>query len=154
MGSPSSRQQLRIYDKESESAGVTASTRWELQARDEAAQTLVEQLATEYWGDVFASRLVQFVDFRDRCDETRVAACERSGWFQSLVGQAKKALAYPPKAARTVAQVDAAFRRQWAPMVAVLVEVSGGSWDFFHDVIAEGRRRWRGRHLVLVGVAA
>lgn len=170
MGSPSSRQQLRVYDKEAESSrgprdaaedgrdptldsrGVRPirSIRWELQTRDDAAETLVQQLATTAWGDVFVSRLVQFVDFRDRSADASVTRCPRASWFEALVGGAKKALAYLPKPPRSVGEVDAWFRKFCAPMMAVLFRASGGSLDWFEDVAADGRRRWRGRHLVLV----
>lgn len=152
LGSPTSRQQLRVYDKEVESSGLTPSTRWELQARDDAAETLVLQLASEPWGDVFAGRLVQFVDFRDRSADGTVTRCPRVGWFEALVGQAKKAVAYLPKAPRTVAEVEQWFWKQCAPMAAVLMKVGGGDW--LVDMLAEGQRRWSGRHLALVAVAA
>jgi len=151
LGSVSSRQQLRVYDKESESNGLTPSTRWELQARDDAAETLVQQLASEPWGDVFAGRLVQFVDFRDRSADGTVTRCPRVAWFEALVGQAKKALAYLPKAPRTVAEVEHWFWKQCAPMLAVLMKVGGGDW--FVDTVKEGERRWSGRHYALVAVA-
>jgi hypothetical protein len=151
LGSPSSRQQLRVYDKEVESAGVTASTRWELQARDDAAETLVMQLASEPWGDVFAGRLVQFVDFRDRGADGTVTRCPRVPWFETLVGQAKKALAYLPKPPRTVGEVEEWFRKYCAPMAAVLLKVGGGDW--LVDMMEDGRQRWRGRHRVLVAAA-
>ena len=38
---------------------------WELESRKEAAETMAAALAYQDWGQVMASRLVGFVDFRD-----------------------------------------------------------------------------------------
>jgi hypothetical protein len=103
------------------------------------------------WGDVFSSRLVQFIDFRERSEDARSDSCARLAWFEALVGQAMKAVAYLPKAARTIAEVNGWFWRQCAPMAAVLMKAGGGDW--LVDMLKDGERRWGGRHLALVAAA-
>jgi len=76
-------------------------------------------LAYQDWGQVMASRLVGFVDFRIADSHSEVEKRERLPWFQSLVGQVKKASAYLPKAAWTVEPVVEWIDHAIGPSLAV-----------------------------------
>ena len=151
IGAPSSRQRLRVYDKSIESRGEIAAVRWEVQARGEAAEGLPCGLATGNWGAIWASRVVQIVDFRERIDSMRPGRCARSEWFGDLVGNATKARVYAPRPPTTIAQIEEWIDRQVAPSLAVLVAASGGDIDRVNAVVERGRRRWRKKHRLLLG---
>lgn len=150
VGAASSRQRLRVYDKAVESGGRIAAVRWEMQTRDETAQTLPGDLAMGNWGAIWASRVVQLIDFRDRRQTERPGRCRRSEWFSGLVGDAAKARVYDPKPPRTVEEVKAWIDKQVAPSLAAVVAASGGDMDYMSHLVLIGRRRWKGKHRALL----
>jgi len=154
-GAPSSRQRLRVYDKGLESGGETNCIRWELEERKEAAETMVAALAYQNWGPVMASRLVGFVDFRDVDSHSEVEKRQRLPWFETLVGLARKASAYPPQVARTVQQVVDWIDKAIGPSLAVAMRFWKGDMAPLVDIIRRGGQapRWKPKHeAMLVGV--
>ena len=149
VGAASSRQRLRVYDKGIESGGEIAAVRWEVQARDKAAEGLPYVLAVQHWGEVWASRAVQVIDFRERAGSERPTRCPRARWFAELVGEAQRARVYEPQEPRTIEQVDEWLTRQVAPSLAAVVAAMGGDVDYMTNLIAAGRTRWRQKHLML-----
>lgn len=158
VGAPSSRQQLRVYDKELESKGVIDAVRWELQARDEAAQTAAMQMneAGEKWTQVVLGRLGSFVDFREvneadpEDDNRNTQRRKRQEWWREFLDHAEKLPAYPPQERMTVEKAKAWFIRQVAPAAAMLqavhqdVQVSFGTW------VSHGSMRWKSKHLAAI----
>jgi len=154
LGAPGSRQRLRVYDKGLESAGEMDCIRWELESRKEAAETMAVALAYQNWGEVMASRLVGFVDFRDVDSHSEVEKRQRLPWFQLLVGLAKKASAYPPQVARTVEEVVNWLDKAIGPSLAVAMAFWQGDIGPLTDIIRDGKQRWKPKHramLVMVG---
>lgn len=148
-GAPSSRQMVRVYDKREESGGIIDAVRWELQTRDEAAESLVRELALGNWGATWASRLVQLVDFRDRGANELVNRCPRLGWFEAIVGNAEKAVVYD---ARPVASAEKAERwlyRQVGPTLSAMTARYGGDLGYVERLVKDGRVRWRTKHRLL-----
>ena len=154
VGAASSRQRLRVYDKTVESGGGIVAVRWEVQARAEAAQTLPGDLAMGNWGTIWASRVVQLIDFCDGRQTDRPGRCPRSEWFSGLVGDAAKARVYDPKPPRTVEEVKAWIDKQVAPSLAAVVAASGGDMDYMSHLVLTGRSRWKGKHRALLASAA
>jgi len=154
LGAPGSRQRLRVYDKGLESGGGMDCIRWELESRKEAAETMAVALADQDWGQVMASRLVGFVDFRDVESHSEVEKRERAPWFQMLVGLARKASAYLPKAARTVDELVDWLDNAVGPSLAVVVKVWGGDFGPLGEIIRRGRDRWKPKHQAMVAAAA
>jgi len=148
-GAPSSHQRVRVYDKAEESGGEIDAVRWELQARDETGQSLVSQLVLGNWGDVWASRLVQMVDFRDRSANALVDRCPRMEWFEGIVGNAEKATVYDPRPVTSAEKVDAWLRRQVAPSLAAMMVRYGGDVEYVGGLMKEGKRRFRTKHRLL-----
>jgi len=143
LGSKHSRRRLRVYDKTAESDGEIEGTRIELQERDEAANTVLTQLAAGTpVAELFVGRLVNFVDFRIR-DGGNVSRARRAEWFELLVGGAMRLPAYLPEDERTVEQVEAWVARAVGPMLAVLESLGMDDWDRW---VEEGRDRWGPRH--------
>ena len=150
LGKRGSRQYLRVYDKAAESGGEIDAMRWELQFRDEAAASALERLVHEDWGKVFMSRLVTFVDFKDRSVDGRPDRCPRLPWFVGLVGSAEKAKPYEiVKPAISAAKTLEWIRRQGGPSLAAVLEAAGGDLELLISVAKEGKTRWRGRHRVI-----
>jgi len=162
LGSPAARQRLRVYDKGLESGGEMDCIRWELQGRDEAAETLIPKLAEQDWGKVITSRLVSFVDFRDRESHSEVERRERLPWFQALVGAAEKASAYLPKVPRTVGQLIGWLGSAVGTSLAVAVNhwkqdeaLQGDFLAPLMEIVREGEARFKPKHramLMRVGV--
>jgi len=150
LGAPGSRQRLRVYDKGLESEGEMDCIRWELESRKEAAETMVDALAHRDWGQVMASRLVGFVDFRDAASHSEVEKRERLPWFQSLVGQVRKASAYLPKAARTVEQLVEWIDHAMGPSLAVAMKSWGGDLGPLSRILSDGEKRFRPKHRAML----
>jgi len=153
-GARSGRQYLRVYDKAAESLGQVDAVRWELETKDEAAQSLLVQLM-EYagrWGELFKARLVQFVDFKE-VGGSNATRRKRAAWFAELVGAAEKARVYGAVALRTVEKVAAWLEKQVAPSLAVVFQVMGGDLGYLSRVVELGRRRWRSGHHTLLASA-
>jgi phage replication initiation protein len=148
-GAPSSRQMVRVYDKGAESGGAIDAVRWELQTRDEPGESLVHQLVLGNWGDVWASRLVQLVDFRDRSANALVNRCPRMEWFEGIVGNAKKASVYEPRPPMSAEKVDAWLHRQVAPSLAAMMVRYGGDVEYVGGLMKEGKRRFKTKHRLL-----
>jgi len=153
LGAAGSRQRLRVYDKGLESAGELDCIRWELESRKEAAETMAVALAYQNWGEVMASRLVGFVDFRDAYSHSEVERRERLPWFQLLVGLARKASAYLPKVPRTAEQVVEWLDRAIGPTLAVAMKFWKGDLAPLTDIIGRGERRWKPKHRAILAVA-
>jgi len=138
IGQRSSRQMLRVYDKGLESSGVIPAIRWELESKKEAAQSLMELLAasdprkypTEL-GELFASRLMSFVDFRAASSYAKIEDRKQLAWFTKLIGEAKKATAYITEIAKTVKPVIAWFSKSVAPSLNMLKEYWGKDYNHF-----------------------
>ena len=153
LGSTSSQRRLCVYDKMMESGGQVDSVRWELRFKDEAAQRLMLLgLVDSDWGELFASQLVSFVDFRDPESHSEVEKRTRLPWYQRLVGLAEKATASLPKPAQTVQDVLDWLDRSIGPSLATVVDFFGGSLNVLTSIINSGRERRRPKHrLMLAG---
>ena len=150
LGAPGSRQRLRVYDKGLESGGEMDCIRWELESRDEAAETMAVALAYQDWGQVMASRLVGFVDFRVADSHSEVEKRERLPWFQSLVGLVGKASAYLPKVARTVEQVVEWIDHAIGPSLAVAMKFWRGDLAPLSKILSSGENRFKPRHRAML----
>ena len=107
-------------------------------------------LAHQGWGQLIASRLVGFVDFRDADPCSDVDNRTRLSWFQLLVGLAKKARAYLPQVARTADQVVEWLDKVIGPSLAVVMRFWQGDIGALVGVIGRGERRWKPRHKAMV----
>lgn len=152
LGAPSSRQRLRVYDKGLESGGQMDCVRWELESHKEAAETMAVALAHQNWGQLAASRLVGFVDFRDRSSHSEVERRWRLPWFEALVGLVRKASAYLPQVPRTVEQVVDWLDRAIGPSLAVAMRFWNGDLGPLSDIIRDGQLRWKPRHRAMLAV--
>ncbi len=151
VGSRSSRQFLRVYNKGVESGGQTDSIRWELEFKKEAAEIVSGRLVGEHWQGVFSEHLVQVVDFRERSGRRRGDRSRRLGWFEAIVGGATKATLRYPRPARTLEEAETWIWEQVAVTLATVVEARGGDLDYVANLLEDGRRRQKARHRALLG---
>jgi len=153
LGSPTSRQRLRCYDKGLESDGEQDCVRWELQARDEAACTLASMLAYRDWGQVITSRLVSYVDFKDHDSHSEIEQRIRLPWFEKLVAGARKASAYLPKVPRTVDDLVGWLTKAIGPSLAVVMTAWRGDLNSLNELLEDGRSRWKPKHKAMLAAA-
>lgn len=150
VGAPSSRQRLRIYDKGLESGGELDCVRWEIQARKEAAETLVQQLVAGDWPTVIRARLLAFIDFRDETSHSEVEKRVRLTWWENLIQGVKKGRVYLPKAIKTLEQVHNWVRDSIGPSLALVVAGYGGDLKVLTNFVDSGRTRWKPRHRAML----
>ncbi|MBI2723996.1 MAG: replication initiation factor domain-containing protein [Chloroflexi bacterium] len=157
IGAASSLQQLKVYDKNVESRGNIDAIRWEIMARDEAAESLVALAYKRRWGKLWASRVVQMVDFRDRSVSAIPQRCPRLPWFASLVGDAKKARVYDPTPPRSLDDLDQWIEHQVGPSLTTKLIASGGDLTALHDYITDlavrCKSRIRTKHKLMIAKA-
>jgi len=150
VGAPSSRQRLRIYDKGMESGGELDCVRWEVQARKQAAETLVQQLAAGEWATVIRARIMAFIDFRDVDSHTETQKRVRLTWWEKLMLGVKKGRVYLPKPLKTMEQVHDWVRDSIGPSLALLVTGSGGDLGVLTSIVDYGRVRMKPRHRAML----
>ncbi|MBF6561235.1 MAG: replication initiation factor domain-containing protein [Candidatus Binataceae bacterium] len=152
-GKRGSNQYLRVYDKEIESQGAIAATRWELEYRDEAACSLLDAQMMRRWGPVWSERLVQFADFRIRSSDTNTSRTSRAHWFAELVGNAKRAKVYDPSPPKTLEDSESWLLRQVARSFAKVLAGHGGDLDFVSKLAAAGKARFTAHDRMLIDQA-
>jgi hypothetical protein len=149
LGAPQSSRRLRMYDKSFESGGKIDAYRWELQERNRAAEKAASELASGDWNQVVRSRLVGFVDFRERGSAGHIQ--DRLRWepYEELIGGVEKAEAYFPVDDKSIEEIEEWFVKQNGPILAVLLQHNGGDLSAIAEYARDGRRRWRPKHLAL-----
>ncbi len=149
-GSPTSRRQMRVYDKNLESDGEIDAVRWEMQERDDAAETLLGDLAYQPWQIIIPRRIVSFIDFRDYESNSEVEHRERLDWFKAFVGSVERANVYIAQGIGTVRDKIDWIRRTIAPMLAVAMDYWKGDTEELWDIVKDGKSRWKPRHRALL----
>ena len=150
VGAPSSRQRLRIYDKGMESDGELDCVRWELQARKQAAETLVQQLAAAEWATVIRARMMAFIDFRDADSHSETEKRVRLTWWEKLMLGVKKGRVYLPKPLKTIDEVHSWLRDSIGPSLALVMAALDGDLGFVTSIVDYGRVRWKPRHRAML----
>jgi len=135
-------QLLRVYDKGAESGGAIDAIRYELETHGEVAQFMASALVRRNWGEVWAERVVSYVDFR--------IGGKRSPWFRRLVGEARRASAYAPVALRGMLETMAWLEGGVSAMLATVFEAVGGDMSFVQRLLAVGQERRTERHRQLL----
>ncbi len=153
IGSRSSRQFLRVYNKAAQSGGKTNSIRWELEFKKEAAEIVAGRLATEDWRVVFDEHLVNLVDFRERVDGKRGDRTARLSWFAAIVGGATKAKMRFRQPVRSLDKADAWLRQCVSAILATVFEGRGGDMAYVESLLGEGKKRQKPRHRALLAEA-
>ena len=114
---------------------------WELQERNRAAEKAAPALANGDWNQVVRSRLVGFVDFRERGSAGHIQ--DRLRWepYEELIECAEKADAYFPVVEKSIEEKEEWFGRYKGPTLAMLSEYRGGDLEAISDYANDGRKR-------------
>ena len=114
---------------------------------------MMAELAGGEWGQVAASRLVGFVDFRDASSHSEVEKRTRLSWFSKLVANVVKSSAYLAKVPRTVEAVVNWIDQQIGPSLAIAVKWFGGDMLKLRDIVDYGEQRFKPRHKRMLAAA-
>ncbi len=144
IGSPKSRNYLRVYDKDAESKGEIPAIRWELQCRGESAETLGPLLAQGDWKISIPQRFVSFIDFRAR-DKKHIGPRTRLGWWKKLVEDAERANMYEAKALKTLEDMADWAIKTVAPTFAAIYQGTGENMTEVINFINDGTNRMKPR---------
>ena len=99
---------------------------------------------------MICSRLVGYVDFKERESAPRIQDRDRWGLYEELMEGAKKADAYFPAEDKSMEEMKEWFVKQNGPILAVLLQHNGGDLSAIAEYARDGRRRWRPKHLALI----
>lgn len=161
VGAPKSPRRLRVYDKDHERrrAGEqvpdgTYGYRWELQCRDEWADSLVRTVLlapADERGRAFAAAVAGLIDFRDREDGgPHGDRAPRLAWWQELVGDVERARLAVAEAADSLMRRAKWFRKQVAPTLALILRACEGDLAWVLSVAQDGERRLRPEQWLLL----
>lgn len=142
LGSISSQRCLRVYLKGNPDR---LYTRCEFVCKGDRADAVMRDLLDlepKDWGGRMMSHLRDFVDFW------------RPWWGDFIHGVVRAGLVLAKLGQRTYEGMVAWVRRQVGPALAVILEREGGDLGSILTIAAEGRERWRPRHVLMAGVVA
>lgn len=162
IGSPTSKTQLRIYDKRLELQHKKRPNwsdygiRWELELREERAHACAQTLAyidEVDWHEFTVSILRAHVDFRDTSpNEPSWVRCQAAllPWWEALTEGFRKGRLVIEKNRRSIEDAKNWVSRSLAPMLAVMAASSLAGEQWLRDVIAAGADRWKDKHYQLL----
>ena len=135
---PTTRQSLRIYNKNAESRGRINACRWELTTRDNVADRLAAQLvASDDWGATWAGALLGFIDFKVGKGRHRT----RAPWFEALVGPSHRLRLHEPVDPRTIEEVAQWILNSVSASIYEVVAARGGDMGFYGEIHAAGKEK-------------
>jgi phage replication initiation protein len=153
LGSRTSEAMLRIYQKGLQLGGTVPWLRFEAEFKSKRAERWVSVLIGQGW-DAAIGCIRSLWEFKDpehgTTDRTRKRAAE---WWVNLIGRAKFAFRLGEVAEQTWSKVQNWVVHQWAPMVSVLMEATGGDLSMFFDLAAIGEKRQTERHRRLIALS-
>lgn len=164
---------VRYYDKSIESKGKINAIRLEAEITGEKARAVWDELSnhlSEGWSDNLEQREAEFCrklagilgSVFDIVHKSKTGHLHRSPrlktWQDFLDGLTDSLVRLTNHKRRSsLAQKIDAFRRQWAPMLAVFRAVMFGSTDGFQSfseliayILSDGESRWTDKHLAFV----
>ncbi len=180
IGSPESDFYLCVYDKAAEQAskgklglidcggrentstGDSAAssevwTRFELRAKDGRATDLAWRIAragAEDVGQVVAGILRGHLEFKvPEVGDSNRRRWKCAEWWEAVLHGAAKARLVARVVKRTLEDIKRWLERQVAPSLALVLMEQGGALDWVHELVRNGRSRWRPRHLAMLGVS-
>lgn len=136
-GSDNDVRLVRIYDRR-------GPTRVELEVHGKRAQLLwsvLDGADLADWSAGALGYLVDFVDFRDRSEDSNVGRCSRLDWWEDFTNGAGR-LALPlPRKAPTLDSTRDWVEGQVAPALALVADFVPDATRWLQDVLNDGRTR-------------
>jgi hypothetical protein len=155
VGSRTSDNRIRVYDKYIESKGEKNCIRWEAQLRDEKANSVVNEIVnrTKNLSDTIIDIVTGMLDFRENDDSnaTRRTTCE---WWVNFLGYLKAVpkripvIRVKPALERTVSWMF----KQVETSLALIAECSTkpGFDNFLGSMLKSGKMRLNATHKAIV----
>lgn len=153
IGRPTSRKQLRVYDKGAESKGEIDAVRFELVLKQEAAESFIHQLLArpDLAGQIIAGHLQAFVDFRELSEDHHTERRPVMAWWAELLGAVVKAETYVLKVARTIEDKLAWLEKGVSATLALAMKHWKGDIEHLYRLLHIGENKLRPKHLALLG---
>jgi DNA relaxase NicK len=137
---------VRFYDRR-------GPTRVELELHGKRAQMLwgvLDGLDLEEWSPRCLAYLVDFVDFRDRVQDSNVGRCDRLPWWEDFTSGAGR-LALPlPRKAPTLSSTQDWIESQVAPALSLVADYVPDATAWLRAVLADGKDRRRPHHSAML----
>lgn len=153
-GSDNDVRLVRIYDRR-------GPTRVEMELHGKRAQLLwgvLDGADLDDWSAGALAYLVDFLDFRDRSEDSNVGRCSRLPWWEDFTNGAGR-LALPlPRKAPTLDSTQAWLEGQIAPALSLVADYVPDATAWLRGVLDDGRARRKPHqsamlHAVRVGVS-
>ncbi len=152
-GSNTSRIKIRMYDKSKQMLVDYTWNRIEIEARDERANLLVQEIInTSNLGVLVAGVLKRYVNFIEPCSgDSNRSRWDVSKWWDDFLGDVEKVKLTVKKAQKTLNEVVAWVEKQVAPSLALIKEKYGRAFtSFMQYVLFDGKERWTPNHLAIL----
>lgn len=150
-GRPTSRLQIRIYDKAKEQGIDGIWNRTEIQARDERATVMASNiLESDNVGVVVLGILKTYIKFAEPISDSNKSRWPVSEFWIKFLGVVEKVKLTIKKPDKSIRESIEWANKQWAPTAALLMRYFKGDLSFFDDLIADGEERLKPRHLALL----
>ncbi len=147
-GSGTSMVVFRVYDKQLQMQTDQSWIRFELQLRDDRASAACHQiLIKEDLGYISAGIINENLAFIKQ-DDSNTSRCSLSDWWFNWLHHTEKLKLTKAKAIKTIEEVKAFIKKQYAPTLAMLKKGLGVAdfSDFLKDVVTDGFTRMTRKH--------
>ena len=142
---------LYIYDKALQQGIEVHWIRTELRLKKERAhQFLIEFAKSGHLGQLTTGVLLNYIRFVTPSSDTNKARWPMARFWSDFLGKAEKVRLTGGEIERTIEQVKDWAKKQWAASAALIVRDMKGDLSFFDDLILDGERRLKPRHLALL----
>jgi len=150
-GSGKSDIQIRIYDKAAEQGLDGVWLRTELECRNVRADILAQHLSvSDELGAIAAGVLKNYLAFIEPGTDSNKSRWAVSSWWSDFLGAVERVKLSIRKIERTIDQVKEWTKKQVAPSLALLFKFFEGDFQFFDELISDGERRLKPRHLAML----
>mgnify|MGYP001393272507 CR=1 FL=1 len=148
-GSMRSDSHLVIYDKAAQLNVPGHWVRVELRQRRKRAGEVLRRIVAE--GLAFVPGLVRaFLEFRQPTPDTNKSRWPVASWWARFLSFAKKTMLRLPKPERCLEKVKMWLEGCVAPSLALVMRSEGGAMGWLRDLLHDGDRRLKPRHLCLL----
>lgn len=150
IGGRSSETYMRIYDKALEQKQSGHRIRFEAEWKGKKAARAMEIFGSEGW-DALAGCLRSVIEFTELgAKDSNVTRRKVAKWWEKLVNASKHLVDVGKASASSLTRTFAWMRRQCKGAFWALTEASGGSMDWFYELVKEGAEKHsdRVRHMV------
>jgi len=150
-GSRSSDVMVRAYNKAAQQKMDSCHwVRVEIEARDDRAESMVDRIIEE-GAAAAAGVLARYIDFKERGECLQRCRWDTCAWWSEFLEWACKVRLCGLAAAQTIESVRRWLFGQVAPMLAVVFRAAGSRLKTLMDLVYDGEKRFRRRHVQLLG---